>query len=716
MPARPKILGLLAVAVALLAPGVAHGNPARAGARLTIVLPLRADDAGLAAFVRAVATPGSPSYGAYEPLALLAHRFGAPARVRARVASYLRSAGARAVQVSPTGMFVRASLTVAEAEQVFHTGLARYTGPHGDYIAPTAPSGALARAAAARPAVPPSLRPLVTGVIGLDTDPLVSAAPARSGQAGRLARASAALGPGPGQPPSAYEPATGTPAGCAGALGTHAFTPNQYLTAYGFGPLSQAGLTGRGERVALIEIDGFKLSDIRTFASCFGLRVPTITTSVVGGSRALAPGGEATLDLEVTTAAAPGLDQVEVYESGGDAAQVVDSFAAPLIKPGAKPQVLSASLGLCEPDMYESFGRAGIEQVERDVELAAATGITLLSSSGDSGSSGCEDARGNPRDALAVDYPASSPDVTAVGGTNFSLDAGNALAEQVVWNDTSLAASAGGGGVSSLFARPTYQKGISSPSGRSVPDVAALADVAPGYAIYCTASSEKGCGGWTNVGGTSAAAPLVAGGLALIDQDLHRRDREFLGLINPLLYRLGSSQADRAKVFSDVTEIGNDLGPFISRSGHPLGCCEATPGYDAASGWGSLNMGVFDTFAQAALPLFGNVSLAIPRPQRPGRLRGIRVSLTCSAGCRANAFGFVDLGNGGGFDLQSRTFSFTRAGTRRLKVAFTAGEAARLRRALAHRRHIVAELFGLALDARGQVAKVTAGVELTIRG
>ena len=160
----------------------------------------------------------------------------------------------------------------------------------------------------------------------------------------------------------------------------------------------------------------------------------------------------------------------------------------------------------------------------------------------------------------------------------------------LVWNDTWEIHDAGGGGVSTVFGSPTYQAALQA-KGRVVPDVSMLADLAPGYAIYCTARDPQcGHGGWTGAGGTSAAAPLLAGGIALIDQDLRMHKQHDLGNLNPVLYYVGSSAA-RPLVFNDVTAINNDLGPYLAGGHHKsLGCCGAGPGYDAASGWGSVNV------------------------------------------------------------------------------------------------------------------------------
>jgi subtilase family serine protease len=701
---------LVAAAGAAGVPAAAWGtvspqSPPRgvpAAARMHLVLPLRADLAGLERFARSVTTPGSPDYGQYESIAALARRFGAPASRRRRVLEYLRRAGATGLYQDRTGLFVDATLPAATAERLFRAPLAVHRMAHG--AAFTAPLLA--------PNIPAGLRGLVTGVVGLDTRPvLTSAAPRRLD-----ARAAAA------QTPSGYTPATGTPAGCPSGVATHAFTPVQYLTAYNFGPLLAAGLRGQGERVALIEIDGFKRSDIATYASCFGLRVPKINSFGVGFKRSLRAGGEATLDLEVLDSAAPGLRAIDVYESRSDEASALRALTAPLQNTGYKPQVISASLGLCEQYAVEAVGPIGISTVNAALAEAAASGITLLDSSGDSGSADCvqNTAQGMlPVDTLAVNFPASSAWVTGVGGTNLVLNPDNTISNQTVWDDSYLQpGSAGGGGESILFHRPSYQRGIVGSNRREVPDIAMLADVAPGYAIYCTVPgdciSAHSANPWQAVGGTSAGTPLAAGGFASIDQDLRLQGRQDLGLVNPLLYGIGRNAVLRPAVFSDVVAIGNDVGPEISFDGAALGCCAAKPGYDDASGWGSINMANFAAQAVALEPKVVGVSITLPAKQRPIAAGGIAVTVRCGGRCLLSAQATVAIAASRPFFDHAGVYHLSRRGSRRLLIPFSNSERSRLRGALRAGRKIIASVAGTIVDPAGNVQRESTLVRLRI--
>jgi kumamolisin len=598
-------------------------------------------------------------------------------------------------------MLAEATLDARTAERLFHTRLARFRARGARFVAPEAGV-----------AIPPQLQGLVDGVVGLDTEPvLVSPHP------GRAARRPAARG-APSQPSSTL-PTSGTPSGCSAGAATGGFTPNEYLTAYGYDPLRAAHLAGQGERVALIEIDGFRYSDVRAYARCFGLDVPSVTTYFGAVGHPLPPGGETTLDLEVLDGVVPDLGALEVFENKSDTVGLLRAVVQPFITPNAKPQVISISLGLCEADALAADGGASIRGAEREFGLMAATGITVLAASGDSGSAACLGQDSQPLDELAVSYPGSSPWVTSVGGTNLQLTSANQIQNQIVWNDTDLQpGAAGGGGVSQLFARPSYQAGTVPINRRVVPDVSALADIEPGYATYCTARpicvNSHNSNPWQAVGGTSAATPLLAGAIALVNQDLHRQGKQFVGQLNPLLYRLGRSSS-ASGIFYDVTSYGNDVGPYIVGNGAPLGCCTAAAGFDSASGWGSLEVANFDQAALALLPKIPNVSLSIPAHQRPVRGHKIALKLACSERCMAAALAVVSISGGGSFTVQSKTYTLRRNHRREIAIRFNRVQERRLSSAVARHRSIFAEAFGAILDGGGNVVKLTAGRRVTIR-
>jgi subtilase family serine protease len=706
--------GCVAAVLACCAPAaIASGPSARAtrvgaapaAAQLQLVLPLKADLAGLERFASSVTTPGSPAYGHYRSIPELARRFGADAATRDRVTRYLRSAGATDVKLDATGLFADATVSAKLATRLFSTPLATYhSARETRFVAPTS---------AAR--VPAGLRGLVTGVVGLDTRRLSSraAAPvAASTPAHAHAHAHAAAA----QPSSAF-PLTGVPAGCPAGVGSGGFVPNQYQTAYGLSSLYAANIRGQGERVALIEIDGFRDSDIRAFAQCFGLDVPRLNGFGVGIKHQLAPGGESTLDLEVLDAAAPDLEAIDVYETKASAADTLKALTAPLQNHGFKPQVISASLGLCEADVNLAVGSKGVRSVEGALQMAASSGITFLSSSGDQGSADCVGLNDLPIDRLGVNYPASSPWVTGVGGTNLELDSANRITHQVVWNDTSLQpGAAGGGGSSALFHRPTYQKGTVKHNARAVPDVSMLADIVPGYAVFCSATGDCVTNAtpnpWQTVGGTSAATPLLAGGLALVDQQLRLNGRPDLGLANPLLYQLGHNSKLRGAVFSDVLQFGNDVGPYIRGTHKPLGCCTAGSGYDRASGWGSVNLSGFAAAAVALTP--PNVSLSLPRPQHVLKRKAILATVSCAAACRAGAVAQIKLGHSKPLKSSSHIAALPAAGQVTAAIPLTAKELSGIHSELSHHRPVQITVTGVIYGSGTHVVRHTSGKTLSI--
>jgi subtilase family serine protease len=706
--ALPALLPGSAAAAAPPRARVARVAYAPAGKRIAVELPLRIDARGLDRFATAVSTPGSPLYGHYESVPQLARRFGARPAVRARVTRYLRGHGATRVRIDATGLFVEATMRVGTAQRLFATALDRF---HADAVTPAGGGGAAIPAAtfiapAAHPHIPAELRSAVTGVVGLDTRPLAAVTPQ--------------VAPAPVAPVStAYPARTGTPAGCPGAIAQPGFTPNQYLTAYGYDPLHEAGLDGQGERVALIEIDGFKTSDVKAFAACFGLPVPKINAYGVGINTALPAGAESTLDLELLDAAAPKLASVDVYESQPVASEVLRSLTEPLSVKGRKPDVISASLGSCQPDAEAAIGQAGINTVEQALQLAAATGISVLASAGDTGSTACTTTTGNPIDQLAVNYPAGSPWVTGVGGTNVHLDVDNAIADpatdQVVWNDEPAGLGAGGGGVST-FAKPSYQDGFQTSSRREVPDVSMLADPLPGYEIYCTATSDctksPGASPWLTLGGTSAGTPLLAGGLALIDEELQSRGQENVGFANPLLYKVARSAA-AALTISDVITGSNDVSGSVF--GRALGCCSAAVGYDEASGLGSVNLSGLATAAATLVSKQVSVALSLPAQPHPLRSEHLLATVSCSGECLMGAYARIRLGASGLITVYSHPYELTQRRRRTIRIGLDATNRARIRAALAGHETVTAEIYGALIDASGKVVRQSPGKTLRIR-
>ena len=354
MAAAPGALAARPVAHAARV-GSAHGAQ-----RLTLDLPLRTDGAGLARFAAAVSDPSSPVYGRYESVATLSRRFGATPAQRRHVLSYLRSVGSTDVSIDVTGQFADATMPVATAARVFGTDLDAFRADSASgvqwFVAPTAAAHVSAALAGS-----------VTGVIGLDTRPLQPPRPAPlpaaeppasvpGGLRGRLARWSSAsafgsVGSTDVKLGSGYTPRTGTPAGCPGA-GSIATASRPTSTGR---PTTSASLrrfraTAPGERVAVVEIDGFKRSDIGAFGAVLGCRGPDPGLPCRHPPRSEAELRDDARSGDAARVGARGLlPRRRRLPDPADRFLVLRALTAPLRRPNNRPDVISASLGICEP-------------------------------------------------------------------------------------------------------------------------------------------------------------------------------------------------------------------------------------------------------------------------------------------------------------------------------------------------------------------------------
>lgn len=591
----PVFLACAAVVFPQAAVAKAKEAPALPEAKVAALIELH-HPRGLNRFVRAVSDPASPRYRDYATVERLVARFGAKRQAQRKVMRWLAAHGLHG-RLHTTGSFVSATMPRAQAARLLPPG-----------------EGASASTAGLERSVPAPLRGVVERVSLLSTAPIDGHAQAADDAAGEAGKASAGAATGPYRSILLHSgTAAGCPDGSSGGIeaGLEPFTPNQFLTAYGHAQLHAKGFEGQGQTAAVVETGGFKHSDIVTFTKCFGGKPPPIKVVPVAIPKPLPGEDETTLDLSLLSVGAPKLDKIYVYEGPDSLDGVALTAGSALGRAGHHPDVISISLGFCEPELAGSLTlRNAFDNV---FAVAAGAGISVLVSAGDQGSSGCRvEPEGGSTTALpmtAVSLPASSPYATAVGGTNLALSKQNRIKEEIVWNDSILIPWGGGGGGSIISPRtPWWQARIDRYGpGRTVPDIAALADLFPGYAFYCTAAScEPANGkvfGWGSVGGTSAAAPLTAAGVALANQYAAKRGQANLGFLNPLLYRLGADAETREANFTDVVKGNNDIGralPPAAGGGGPVGCCQARAGYDWASGWGSLKLMAFSKAAAAA--------------------------------------------------------------------------------------------------------------------
>jgi len=326
------------------------------------------------------------------------------------------------------------------------------------------------------------------------------------------------------------------------------FTPPQLAQFYNF----PTGLDGAGQCIGIIELGGgSRPRDITAYFRDLGIAPPVVKTISVdhGKNRpttASSADGEVMLDIEVAGAIAPKAI-IAVYFAPNTERGFLDAITTAVHDRVNQPSVISISWGAAESG-WSGQAMTAFEQAFAD---AAAMGVTVLCASGDNGS---DDGVGDGQ--AHVDFPASAPHATGCGGTHIALN--NGVSTETVWNDGP--GSATGGGFSAIFPRPDYQSGLDkSITARGVPDVAGDADPASGYKVRVDGQNLV-------FGGTSAVAPLWAGLVALINQQLGYS----VGFLNPLLY--GPLQGRGAT--RDITVGGN-------------GAQQAGAGWDACTGWGS---------------------------------------------------------------------------------------------------------------------------------
>lgn len=365
-----------------------------------------------------------------------------------------------------------------------------------------------------------------------------------------------------------------TPAHLALDVPLRGLNPTALLEAYNATSLVRQGFTGTGQTIVVFAFGGFDQTDLDEFAAGSGL--PPLQPTVVGGM----PEGsssETVMDLQVAHAVAPDARKVVVNArptlQGGRTYELIGEMfdATNRDFPGA---VWSLSIGWgCDALITAT----DLKPVEAALERAQDNGTSAFDASGDTGGLECKggadwSAPPGPDD-VGLDAVASLPAMTSVGGTTLSTDEdGRWLAEQA-WVDSPLSQGTSGG-VSRLFPRPSWQRGISidRDGGRKLrrltPDVSAVADPFTGVRIRFDGQDLVGAG-------TSQAAPIWAGLTAIMNQYLSANGGRPLGDINPLLYRVASGA--RAPGFRDVSLGGNAVD--LSRQG-----------YDLVTGLGSPNI------------------------------------------------------------------------------------------------------------------------------
>jgi uncharacterized protein (TIGR03437 family) len=503
----------------------------------------------------------SPNYHNWLTPEQYADRFGASQNDIDKISAWLQSAGLTVEHSARGRDWIMFSGTAVQVQAAFQAEIHQFLV-----------DGEMRYANAGDPSIPAAIAPIVSLIRGLDNIRLR-------------------------QPKLKSRPAGGTPGKplFRNSDGSHYLMPGDLTKIYNVDPLYHMGLSGAGQKIAILGTSDVNLADIQAFRTAAGLPQNDPQKILVPGS--VDPGitGDALegyLDLEWAGAMAPSATLLFVYTTSLEDAfrYAVDQNIAPIIS-------MSFS-GCVQPESAAAQYAAGYRAI---AQVAATQGMTWLVSSGDSGAAGC-DVVGAPVAILGLEVNifASAPEVTGVGGTEFnegsgqywdsknSATGGSALSyiPEKAWNGTATPGGllSGGGGVSAYFPKPDWQTGPGVPndSARDVPDVALIS--AGPYYIVMDGQNRF-------VGGTSAAAPVFAGMVALLNQyaaSTGKPAQPGLGNINPALYHLAQTATG---VFHDVT-LGNNIVPCQvgtkDCSSGQIGY-EAHPGYDLVTGLGSVD-------------------------------------------------------------------------------------------------------------------------------
>jgi len=634
-----------------LSPRLAHASdlgaisPSQKLNRIVLVLKrTNAQQNDLDALVAAQHQQGNPQFHKWLTPEQFTARFAPAASDLTKVTDWLKSQGFSDITVARGGQRIEFSGAVASVESAFGSSMHQYS-------VKTATGTEMHTANATPISIPAALAPLVHGVMSLNDftskPEHVIAGLAKRDSSGKLTRVSTSA---PISTATPYVTATDGNGDYAYYLG-----PADLKTIYG-GNALPASVTGAGVAISIIGRSNIQLSDIQGYKQIFGLPSNDPNIIISGpdpGTESYGDLGESSLDLEIAGAIAPGATLNFVIASSTDTTDGIDLAAAYAVENVVSP-IITVSYGSCEQDLTPS-GNAFINSLW---EQAAAEGISVFVATGDAGAATCDAGNSGPvTDGPSVNGLASTPYNVAVGGTQFAespaynaywnsnntatLESAIGYIPEGVWNDScdpTLPSGTyncnysqsynniegGGGGASSCafgtvnssgdvnctsgYPKPAWQKGTGVPADnvRDIPDVALNASPEDDPYVACIlASCEYTISGSqvsisqvSLAGGTSASTPLMAGIMALVEQ----QNGTFLGLPNYNLYALANQAATSCSssgrtdptqsascIFNDVT-AGNNGVPGLPGWGTATPDYTATAGYDLASGWGSVNI------------------------------------------------------------------------------------------------------------------------------
>ena len=482
-----------------------HTGSVAAGQKLGLEVSLTPrNKANLDAFVKAVSDPHSSLYKHYLTVAQYAAEYGASQAQIAQVTAYLKGEGLSVGQVTANHMTLPVSGTAAQVEKAFDISIGTYTAAGKSFYANSA-----------APSLPASIASVVSGVAGLNNQALHTS-----------------------------DVQTAAVTSHAGTT----LTPTLAREGYNLTSDISSGYNGSGVTIGLAEFSAYTASAVANYNTKYSLGATAATVvKVDGGTTDTSGSVEDELDIEVDYALAPKAT-IKVYEAPNSDAGEVALYAAFVSN---DVPVVSSSWG--EPEQDEN----NLSSDDADFEEAAAQGQSIYAASGDSGA----DDNGS---SLSVDYPASDPYVSGVGGTNLTVTSG-VWKSETGWSDS-------GGGKSVEWSTPSFQTSVNSTGEREVPDVSAAGGNNSPWNIDADGTYES-------VWGTSAAAPNWAAFTADYDTAAAALGKSKFGFANSEIYTVAQSSLYKS-VFHDVTSGNN-------------GGYSAGTGYDLVTGWGSYNGGVF---------------------------------------------------------------------------------------------------------------------------
>jgi subtilase family serine protease len=382
---------------------------------------------------------------------------------------------------------------------------------------------------------------------------------------------------------------------CLVIFGLPCYSPQQIQNAYGVSSLLKAGHDGSGQTIIIVDSFGSPTiaDDLKTFDAGYGQPdPPSFTVLSPLGTVPFDPTNtemvnwafETTLDVEWAHSMAPGANIVlltsPVDETEGVQGMPEFLYLEKYALMHRLGKIISQSWGATENTLFDAAGQQVFSDFEDFYKEAAEERVTVLASAGDGGSSNV-DVNRITYPFPTVIFPASSPYVTAVGGTSLYADGTGKYQFEIVWNDHFI--GGGGGGVSQQFSEPSYQYSLPAPvqatlnNFRGIPDVSYNADPNTAILVYISFLGPQ-FAGYYFIGGTSEGSPQWAGIIA----DANQLAGHPLGFLNPKLYEIG----EEADLFHDITFGSNAFDGFNGVPGY-----SAAPGWDLATGWGTPDLG-----------------------------------------------------------------------------------------------------------------------------